>query len=100
MRGFRPDPVPQEVLDAVLDDTRQAPSWPNTRPFMLALATGPRVEGLRAAYVAELDRAVPVMSKQRGALARLILTGKAPDDDYRPWEPLPQGPAPPFPEGR
>lgn len=100
VRSFRPDPVPQEVLDAILDDTRQAPSWSNTRPFMLALATGPRAERLRAAYVAELDRALPVMRKQRGALARLVLTGKAPDGDYRPWEPLPQGPAPPFPEGR
>lgn len=90
VRSFRPDPVPQEVLDAILDDTRQAPSWSNTRPFMLALATGPRAERLRAAYVAELDRALPVMRKQRGALARLVLTGKAPDGDYRPWAPYPK----------
>ena len=90
VRSFRPDPVPQEVLDAILDDARQAPSWSNTRPFMLALASGPRAERLRAAYVAELDRALPVMRKQRGALARLVLTGKAPDGDYRPWAPYPK----------
>ena len=40
VRDFRPDPVPSQVLDAILDDARQAPSWSNTRPFMVALATG------------------------------------------------------------
>ena len=38
VRDFRPDPVPSQVLDAILDDARQAPSWSNTRPFMVALA--------------------------------------------------------------
>ena len=90
VRSFRPDPVPQEVLDAILDDARQAPSWSNTRPFMLALASGPRAERLRAAYVTEFDRTVPVMRKQRGALARLVLTGQAPDGDYRTWAPYPK----------
>ena len=55
VRDFRPDPVPGEVLDAILDDARQAPSWSNTRPFMVALATGERADRLRAAYVAEFE---------------------------------------------
>ena len=59
VRDFRPDPVPGEVLDAILDDARQAPSWSNTRPFMVALATGERADRLRSAYVAEFDATLP-----------------------------------------
>ena len=85
VRDFRPDPVPGEVLDAILDDARQAPSWSNTRPFMVALATGERADRLRAAYVAEFDATLPVQHKERGAMARLVLSGRAPDGDYRTW---------------
>lgn len=89
VRDFRPDPVPGEVLDAILDDARQAPSWSNTRPFMVALATGERADRLRAAYVAEFDATLPVQHKERGAMARLVLSGRAPDGDYRTWAPYP-----------
>lgn len=90
VRSFLPDPVPQDVLDAVLDDARQAPSWSNTRPFMLALASGERAERLKAAYVAEYDATLPVQHGKRGALARLIVSGRAPNGDYRPWAPYPK----------
>jgi len=40
VRDFRADPVPPEVIEEILEDARQAPSWSNTRPFMVALATG------------------------------------------------------------
>ena len=56
VRDFRPDPVPSQVLDAILDDARQAPSWSNTRPFMVALATGERAERLRSAIPGLGDR--------------------------------------------
>ena len=39
VRDFRADPVPSEVIEEILEDARQAPSWSNTRPFMVALAT-------------------------------------------------------------
>lgn len=90
VRDFLPDPVPQEVLDAILDDARQAPSWSNTRPFMLALATGERADRLRASYVRRFDSTLPIQHKRRGALARLILTGKVPDGDYWIWRPYPK----------
>ena len=44
VRDFRPDPVATEIVEEILEDTRQAPSWSNTRPFMLALATGERAD--------------------------------------------------------
>lgn len=60
VRDFRADPVPSEVIEEILEDARQAPSWSNTRPFMLALATGDRTDRLRAAYTAEFDATFPV----------------------------------------
>ena len=90
VRDFLPDPVPDEVLAAVLDDARTAPSWSNTRPFMLALATGERAERLRAAYVREFDRTLGAQHRERGALARLALTGNLPDGDYKVWAPYPE----------
>ena len=89
MRDFRPDPVPTEVVQEILNDARQAPSWSNTRPFMLALATGERADRLRAAYVAEFDTTLPVQHKKRGAMIRLLLSGRAPNGDYRTWAPYP-----------
>ena len=89
VRDFRPDPVPTEIVEEILEDTRQAPSWSNTRPFMLALATGERADRLRAAYIAEFDVTLPVQHKKRGAMVHLALSGKAPDGDYRTWAPHP-----------
>jgi nitroreductase len=39
-RDFLPNPIPQEVLDTILKDALTAPSWSNTRPFMIAVADG------------------------------------------------------------
>ena len=101
VRDFRPDPVPSQVLDAILDDARQAPSWSNTRPFMVALATGERADRLRSAYIAEFDATLPFQHKEPGAMARLVLSGKAPDGDYLPHlGALPRGPAAALPGGR
>ena len=39
-RDFLPTPVPQEIIDQILTDALTAPSWSNTRPFKIAVATG------------------------------------------------------------
>ena len=36
----RDKPVPQELIDQLLHDSLTAPSWSNTRPFKVAVATG------------------------------------------------------------
>ncbi len=38
-RDFLPTPVPQELIDQLLTDALTAPSWSNTRPFKVAVAT-------------------------------------------------------------
>ena len=38
-RDFLPTEVPQEIIDQILTDALTAPSWSNTRPFKIAVAT-------------------------------------------------------------
>lgn len=52
VRGFRPDPVDPALLEAVLDDARQAPNWSNTQPYRIAIATGAVRDWLAALSVA------------------------------------------------
>lgn len=40
IRSFRPDPVPRELLERVLDDSRWAPSSSNTQPWEMAVLGG------------------------------------------------------------
>jgi nitroreductase len=40
VRDFLSDPIPEPLLQAVLDDAIHAPSWSNTQPYRIAVATG------------------------------------------------------------
>lgn len=85
VRSFRPDPIPGEVLDGVLDDARHAPSWSNTRPYCLAVASGDQVDRLRRAYAAEFDAALPLYHRKPAAALKAVLTGRLPDGDFKTW---------------
>lgn len=39
-RDFLPTPVPDELIDIIIQDGLTAPSWSNTRPFLVAVAKG------------------------------------------------------------
>ena len=39
-RDFLPEPVPMELIEQIIEDGLTAPSWSNTRPFVVAIATG------------------------------------------------------------
>jgi nitroreductase len=39
-RDFLSTPVPQEIIEQILKDSLTAPSWSNTRPFKVAIASG------------------------------------------------------------
>lgn len=89
VRDFRPDPIPEDVLSAILDDARHAPSWSNTRPYCLAVASGERLERLRDAYLREFDSALGLLHRKPGAIARALLTRGLPDGDFRTWRRYP-----------
>lgn len=85
VRDFRPDPVPEQVLAAILDDARHAPSWSNTRGYCLAVASGDQLERLRSAYAAEFDAALGMYHRKPTAFAKAALTGRFPDGDFKTW---------------
>jgi len=41
IRGYRPDPVPEDVLQRILDAARVAPTAANRQPFQLIVITDP-----------------------------------------------------------
>ena len=47
-RGFKPDPVPRELLDRVFSVALRAPSNCNTQPWQTHIASGEPLERLRA----------------------------------------------------
>lgn len=88
-RDFRPDPIPQETLDEILADATSAPSWSNTRPFMVALATGDKAERLKEAYLDIFDRSLPAQHKNLVGTAKFVVSGGLPDGDYPVMAPYP-----------
>lgn len=85
VRDFRPEPVPAEVLDSILDDARHAPSWSNTRPYCLAVAHGERLDRLRSVYTAAFDASLPLQRREPVAMVKAALTGGLPDGDFKTW---------------
>lgn len=59
IRDFRPDPIPTDVLEAILDDAKWAPSRSNTQAYMLAIASGERRDRISQAYLHCFDNALP-----------------------------------------
>jgi nitroreductase len=70
-RDFLPTPVPQELIEKLLTDSLTAPSWSNTRPFKVAVATGE----VRDRISNEFLNRWAALSKARngGALAKMKL---------------------------
>jgi nitroreductase len=83
-RDFRPDPVPDDLLRAVLDDALAAPSWSNTQPYRIAVASGDLRDRISAELCARYDAG---MRARRGGLrarAGIALTRRGlPDGDFR-----------------
>lgn len=73
-RDFLSTPVPPEVINQLLTDALTAPSWSNTRPFKVAVAS----DDARDRISAEFSRRWAAVSKARNGnifdKAKLILT--------------------------
>ena len=68
IRGFRPDPIPQETLRRVIELASRAVSAQNTQPWEFAVVTGEPLEALRRAGIKHL-LCVPEQAPE-GAAAR------------------------------
>ena len=89
-RDFLSTPVPQDVIEAILTDAMTAPSWSNTRPYMVAVATGE----VRDRISTELQRRWAIASEAlRGSWWKKVLfvlrRDGLPTSDYRVWRPYP-----------
>ncbi len=56
IRGFKPDPVPREVLQKILEVVSNSPSYTNTQPWEVAVVSGKKKEELSRRLV-ELAKA-------------------------------------------
>lgn len=52
VRAFRPDPVPREVLQAIMEAALRAPSWENTQPWEFAVLGGDVMKNVKEALAA------------------------------------------------
>ena len=84
IRDFLPTPVPQDVLDAILADANASPSWSNTQPYCIAIASGALRDQLAKKLSSRFDTG---MAAQRGGwlgkLKLLTTPGALPDGDYK-----------------
>lgn len=84
VRAFDNTAVPDDVLEAILAQALQAPSWSNTQPYHLAVARGPVLEDLRDTLSARFRRASALA---RAPWYRKLLapfSGAMPDGDFKP----------------
>lgn len=90
IRSFRPDEIPPAVLQRVLDDAKWAPSWTNTQPYALAIATGDKLERIRAEYCRLYDEGMALKRKGLFGKVQTLITGRGrPDGDYNTLVPYP-----------
>lgn len=83
VRDFLPKTIPEELLNAVLADANWSPSWSNTQPYRIAIASG----DVRNRISNELCNLFDLgMSAQNGGLMgklRILLTRRGlPDGDF------------------
>jgi nitroreductase len=74
-RDFLPKPVETGLLQEILADAMTAPSWSNTRPFLVAVAVGPKRDRLSAEFLARWDALAAARAGGFWGFVKLILSG-------------------------
>jgi nitroreductase len=74
IRAFKPDPVPRQVLEEILELAMRAPSWSNTQPWEFIIVGGSKLEEIKRA----LD---PMIEKKEVSRIRpdFLMAQKYPD---------------------
>ncbi len=83
VRDFLPTPIAEPVLDAVLADACWSPSWSNTQPYRVAMATGEQRDRLAAELCDFFDRGMTAHHSGLLGRIKLMLTRRGlPDGDF------------------
>jgi nitroreductase len=72
IRKYRPDPVPEEELQSVLEALRWSPSWGNTQCWEIVVVKDPKV---RSELAGTLPKGNPAASSMVNAPVVLVLCG-------------------------
>ena len=90
IRAFDARPVPAEIVERVIATALEAPSWSNTQPFKVAIASGATRDALAAELSALYDKGTRLLREKPVMRAvKAVLGGVAPDRDYRAPERYP-----------
>lgn len=84
VRDFRPDAIPAGVLDAILADANWAPSWSNTQPYRIAIASGELKDRLARELTARYDAGARALAGGTlGKLKAFLTRDGLPDGDFK-----------------
>ena len=74
IRDFEPTEVPAELVDEILQEALSAPSWSNTRPYRVAVATGEVKERISQKLLGRFDDIMKTRSPKLGTRIRGMLS--------------------------
>lgn len=57
-RDFKKDEIPEETLKKIVEIAAMSPSWENSQPWNVYIATGETLETIREAWIAENDKKI------------------------------------------
>lgn len=74
-REFRDEQIPGKVIEQLLTDALTAPSWSNTRPFKVCVATGETKDRISAEFSSRWEKLSRFRNGSIATKIRLLLTG-------------------------
>jgi nitroreductase len=91
VRDFRPDPVDPSLVEALVAEASLAPSWSNTQPYRVAIASGELRDRLAREYCARFDAAQAALGQGTLGKVKLALGAEGkPDGDFDTNFPYPE----------
>ena len=90
-RDFLPTDVSDSLIDQLLTDAMTAPSWSNTRPYLVGIAKGEKRDRISKELLSRWDAAARAL--RGGILGRvklLITRHGLPTSDYKVYRPYPK----------
>ena len=71
-RDFLPTPVPETLIDEIIRDGLTSPSWSNTRPITVAVASGAVRDRISAEFMARWEIVAPIRGSKWGQFKLLF----------------------------
>jgi nitroreductase len=90
-RDFLDKPIPHDLIDQLLTDAMTAPSWSNTRPFMVGIASGERRDRISREFLNRWQAASAALKPGISGKLKLFITRYGlPKSDYKVFRPYPK----------